>query len=132
MNQHLQGLTQQELIADTMVHHDRTSFSFSPGNLCRLAPLSEGRVEADGTLMCAYHGWKFDAAGACKAIPQAKDQAAEAKMCSNSSSSAHAYPLKLSQGLLWIWPEAGAMAVLESSCKLPNLIPEIDVSAREG
>lgn len=25
----------------------------------RLAPLSEGRVEADGTLLCAYHAWRF-------------------------------------------------------------------------
>jgi hypothetical protein len=23
---------------------------------CRLAPLSEGRIAADGTLQCSYHG----------------------------------------------------------------------------
>jgi nitrite reductase/ring-hydroxylating ferredoxin subunit len=33
----------------------------------RLAPLSEGRVEADGTLLCAYHAWRFDGGGACTA-----------------------------------------------------------------
>jgi pheophorbide a oxygenase len=35
----------------------------------RLAPLSEGRVEAGAGregLMCSYHGWSFDARGACK------------------------------------------------------------------
>jgi hypothetical protein len=37
--------------------------------LARLAPLSEGRVEA-GTLMCSYHGWKFDSQGKCVDIPQ--------------------------------------------------------------
>ena len=37
----------------------------------RLAPLSEGRVEADGTLMCAYHAWRFDTEGHCTDIPKA-------------------------------------------------------------
>jgi vanillate O-demethylase monooxygenase subunit len=34
----------------------------------RLAPLSAGRVVGE-TLECGYHGWCFDAAGACTAIP---------------------------------------------------------------
>jgi phenylpropionate dioxygenase-like ring-hydroxylating dioxygenase large terminal subunit len=34
----------------------------------RLVPLSAGTF-AGGTLRCAYHGWEFDAAGACVAIP---------------------------------------------------------------
>jgi phenylpropionate dioxygenase-like ring-hydroxylating dioxygenase large terminal subunit len=38
----------------------------------RLAPLSEGRVETDGTLLCAYHAWRFDASGACVKIPQVR------------------------------------------------------------
>ena len=38
----------------------------------RLAPLSEGRVEADGTLLCAYHGWRFDTDGECVKIPQSQ------------------------------------------------------------
>lgn len=25
----------------------------------RRVPLSEGRLETDGTLQCAYHGWRF-------------------------------------------------------------------------
>jgi phenylpropionate dioxygenase-like ring-hydroxylating dioxygenase large terminal subunit len=28
----------------------------------RKVALSEGRLEADGTLSCAYHGWRFDGA----------------------------------------------------------------------
>ena len=36
----------------------------------RLAPLSEGRVEPDGSLLCAYHAWRFDGSGKCTAIPQ--------------------------------------------------------------
>ncbi|HWD25296.1 MAG TPA: aromatic ring-hydroxylating dioxygenase subunit alpha [Acidimicrobiales bacterium] len=34
----------------------------------RRAPLSEGTVD-DGVLTCAYHGWAFDSAGTCVAIP---------------------------------------------------------------
>jgi phenylpropionate dioxygenase-like ring-hydroxylating dioxygenase large terminal subunit len=34
----------------------------------RNAPLSAGRVRA-GALECAYHGWRFDGAGACLAVP---------------------------------------------------------------
>lgn len=35
----------------------------------RNVPLSIGEVAKDGTLQCAYHGWRFDREGACRAIP---------------------------------------------------------------
>ena len=35
----------------------------------RLAPLSEGRVEKDGTLQCAYHGWVERAGWQCPGDP---------------------------------------------------------------
>jgi phenylpropionate dioxygenase-like ring-hydroxylating dioxygenase large terminal subunit len=31
-------------------------FALLAGSCCRLAPLSEGRIDANGTLMCSYHG----------------------------------------------------------------------------
>src|SRR5947209_11303686 len=34
----------------------------------RLVPLSAGTV-VDGRLRCAYHGWEFDDAGRCAALP---------------------------------------------------------------
>ncbi|MEL6928490.1 MAG: Rieske 2Fe-2S domain-containing protein, partial [Cyanobacteria bacterium J06600_6] len=37
----------------------------------RLAPLSEGRIDESGNLMCSYHGWQFNIKGECKSIPQA-------------------------------------------------------------
>ena len=35
----------------------------------RRVPLSEGRIESDGTLMCCYHGWRFNGEGQAVAIP---------------------------------------------------------------
>jgi len=34
----------------------------------RNAPLSIGKL-CDGQLQCAYHGWRFDGSGACRAVP---------------------------------------------------------------
>ncbi|KAG2497156.1 hypothetical protein HYH03_004746 [Edaphochlamys debaryana] len=71
----------------------------------RMAPLSEGRVEADGTLSCSYHGWRFSGSGACTRIPQALDPAAEAAACSSRRSCATAFPAQEMSGMLWVWPE---------------------------
>jgi phenylpropionate dioxygenase-like ring-hydroxylating dioxygenase large terminal subunit len=61
----------------------------------RLAPLSEGRMEADGSLSCSYHGWRFDGSGACRRIPQAVDAAAEAAACASRRSCATTFPVRL-------------------------------------
>jgi len=40
----------------------------------RKVPLSEGRVERDGSLMCSYHGWKFDGQGQLLDVPQVRNE----------------------------------------------------------
>lgn len=50
--------------------------------MCRLAPLSEGRIEPDGNLMCSYHAWRFNGEGKCVALPQAKDEESFRKIVS--------------------------------------------------
>ena len=42
-------------------------------DLCihRGTPLSLGSLNADGCLVCAYHGWTFDTSGKCVYIPVA-------------------------------------------------------------
>jgi phenylpropionate dioxygenase-like ring-hydroxylating dioxygenase large terminal subunit len=92
----------------------------------RLAPLSEGRVESDGTLMCAYHAWRFDANGKCVGIPQTENKELEAKHCQNSKSWAKSYPTQERQGLLWVWAESGSQAQLESQLRSPRIIPELE------
>ena len=92
----------------------------------RLAPLSEGRVESDGTLLCAYHAWRFDGQGNCVSIPQSQDRQTEVKHCSNPKSCAVAYPTQEHQGLLWVWAESGTQAQEESQLRKPRLIPELE------
>ena len=92
----------------------------------RLVPLSEGRVESDGTLMCAYHAWRFNSEGKCVSIPQSKDKETEAKNCSNRKSCAVVYPTQQRQGLLWVWPESGEQAQVESQLREPRVVPELE------
>lgn len=57
---------------------------------------TEGRVEpTDGTLMCSYHGWRFDGEGRCTAIPQADDEKSEATACASSRSAVATYPTQV-------------------------------------
>jgi phenylpropionate dioxygenase-like ring-hydroxylating dioxygenase large terminal subunit len=98
----------------------------------RLAPLSEGRVEETGELLCAYHAWRFDGSGACTAIPQSLPSQ-EASHRANPRASCHAYPTTVADGLLWVWPESGEDAALEAATlRAPNLIPELRDPALAG
>jgi phenylpropionate dioxygenase-like ring-hydroxylating dioxygenase large terminal subunit len=92
----------------------------------RLAPLSEGRVESDGTLLCAYHAWRFDAQGKCVSIPQSQDEQTAAHHCENPKSCAVVYPTQECQGLLWVWAESGEQAQIESQLRTPRLIAELE------
>ena len=59
-------------------------------NICRLfgrlAPLSQGRVDpSDSSLMCSYHGWRFNGEGQAVSIPQAHFQSPEVEMAARKS-----------------------------------------------
>ncbi len=92
----------------------------------RLAPLSEGRVEADGTLLCAYHAWRFNGEGDCVSIPQSKDPKTETQNCQNPKACTIAYPTQEAQGLLWVWAEPGAAGLKHSQQRSPRLIEELE------
>jgi phenylpropionate dioxygenase-like ring-hydroxylating dioxygenase large terminal subunit len=76
---------------------DIRNSAIDPGWHQRLAPLSEGRVDASGQLECAYHGWRFEGSGACVRIPQATD----ARACSRCR--VRTYPTREGAGLLFVW-----------------------------
>jgi phenylpropionate dioxygenase-like ring-hydroxylating dioxygenase large terminal subunit len=65
----------------------------------RNVPLSFGRVHRDGTLECGYHGWRFDGAGRCRAVPG---------LCDGSgpdapARSVPAHPTTERDGFVWVW-----------------------------
>jgi phenylpropionate dioxygenase-like ring-hydroxylating dioxygenase large terminal subunit len=69
----------------------------------RNVPLSLGDVAADGTLRCAYHGWRFDTGGACTFIPSLTTQG-DAK-----ARHARALHVREQQGFVWVCaPRDGA------------------------
>ncbi|PNW82359.1 hypothetical protein CHLRE_06g278245v5 [Chlamydomonas reinhardtii] len=92
----------------------------------RLVPLSEGRIEKDGTLLCAYHAWRFDGGGKCTSIPQVEGKEAAERAFSSPRSCARVFPTQEAQGLLWVWGESGPSAAADSAGKGPALIPEME------
>ncbi|MFM7427131.1 MAG: Rieske 2Fe-2S domain-containing protein [Elainella sp.] len=67
----------------------------------RLAPLSQGRIAADGLLECPYHGWAFQGDGSCDRIPQAPaDTTPEA----SQRACVQSFPTAVRQGLLFVYP----------------------------
>jgi len=81
----------------------------------RLVPLSEGRLNQAGELECPYHGWSFDGAGRCTAIPQAAAGATPTPRRSNC----HRHATAEAQGLLFVFAGDAADA---SAVPLP-LVP---------
>ena len=75
----------------------------------RLAPLAHGRVNANGELMCRFHGWCFKGDGSCSKVPMAEgDEEAKAKLVGQEVSKLISYPTKTKKGLLFVWPHAGS------------------------
>jgi phenylpropionate dioxygenase-like ring-hydroxylating dioxygenase large terminal subunit len=66
-------------------------------------PLSQGRSLASGLLQCGYHGWQFNARGACQAVPGLLGEAADAP-----ARRLPAHATRESQGFVWIWGRADA------------------------
>ena len=118
----------QLLGKDLVLWQDNTNKWHCFADFCphRLAPLSQGRIESDGTLLCAYHAWRFDCQGNCVSIPQSQDRKTEARNCANQKSRTVVYPTRELQGLIWVWAEAGAEAEAESQLRPPLTVPELD------
>lgn len=91
----------------------------------RNVPLSEGRVEKDGTLLCSYHGWRFNGAGRVTAIPQAKAERLP-MVLENPRACAATRPTQVRLGVLWVWGETSPLAAQESAETKPNLPPEAE------
>ena len=81
----------------------------------RKVPLSEGRIEKDGSLLCSYHAWRFDAEGKLLDAPQCQSEVVLNQLKNNPKSRCNAFPTKIIDGVLWLWAETGDDARLESA-----------------
>ena len=100
----------------------------------RLVPLSEGRVEDDGTLLCAYHAWRFDGDGKCVHAPQVEADA-QAQFTKSDRTCAVPHPCQELDGILWVWGEPGgpgSNTAFEANLKSPLRTPEMHDPALEG
>ncbi|SEU26991.1 aromatic ring-hydroxylating dioxygenase subunit alpha [Stigmatella erecta] len=66
----------------------------------RNIPLSLGRV-VEGQLQCGYHGWRFDAAGECRAIPGLSGETRAKARCAAS------YATREQDGFVWVYSTPG-------------------------
>lgn len=106
-------LTHLELLGEPVVlGRARGGQLFVLRDVCphRAAPLSSGRFHRDAggdeTVECPYHGWRFGADGACKAIPSlTRDQAMDI-----SRIRVRRYPAAESQGMVFVWVGADPAA----------------------
>jgi phenylpropionate dioxygenase-like ring-hydroxylating dioxygenase large terminal subunit len=89
----------------------------------RNVPLSLGRVHRDGTLECAYHGWRFGGDGRCTAVP-----ALDADLgIASSPRDAVARPVRELDGVVWVWGSADV-----PPDRQPYRLPELGTGPNVG
>lgn len=76
----------------------------------RLLPLSKGRLQDDGNLVCGYHGLVYDARGRCIHMPSQETI--------NPSACVRSYPVLEKHRFVWIWMGDPALAD-------PALVPDL-------
>ncbi len=77
---------------------------FALRDICphRGVPLSAGRVLAEGSVECPYHGWRFKRDGACSKIPSLTGE----ETLDIEKIRVRAYPVRERDGLIWIYMAA--------------------------
>lgn len=76
----------------------------------RLLPLSKGRLQQDGSLVCGYHGLVYDARGRCTHMPSQETI--------NPSACVRSYPVVAKHRFVWVWMGDPALA---DPAKIPDL-----------
>jgi len=82
--------------------------------------LSKGRICADDTIMCPFHGLRYDSTGRCVLIP-ANGKAAPVP----PNFAVRQYPTHEAQGLIWIWWGEGKPAP-----EIPEFFDDIPAGAK--
>ena len=82
----------------------------------RGVPLSDGSFDGQ-CIQCCYHGWKFDAAGICQAIPALADPNFDVHRIK-----VYAYPCRELNGTIWVYMPADKQDLSQVEQGLPDLI----------
>jgi phenylpropionate dioxygenase-like ring-hydroxylating dioxygenase large terminal subunit len=77
---------------------------FALRDICphRGVPLSAGRVLAEGSVECPYHGWRFKRDGQCSKIPSLTSE----QDLDIEKIRVRAYPVREQDGLIWVYMAA--------------------------
>jgi phenylpropionate dioxygenase-like ring-hydroxylating dioxygenase large terminal subunit len=75
---------------------------FAVRDICphRAAPLSAGKILAENTVECPYHGWRFRKDGVCSLIPST---VAGQENIDPSRIRVRSYPVREQDGLIWVY-----------------------------
>jgi len=97
----------------------RDGKAFALRDICphRGVPLSAGRIHAEGTVECPYHGWRFRTDGVCAAIPSLVD----GQDLDPARIRVRSYPLREESGLVWIYMAAPGREALPPRNEPPRI-----------
>ncbi len=95
--------SRQYLGISTVIFRKQDGTPVALQNRCchRSFPLVEGRLDGD-VLECGYHGFRYDCAGRCIAIPSQKKAPENIRL--------RCFPLIEKKPFIWIWPGDPALA----------------------
>jgi phenylpropionate dioxygenase-like ring-hydroxylating dioxygenase large terminal subunit len=119
------GLRREMLLGEpVLIGRGRDGAVFALRDICphRGVPLSAGKVLADETVECPYHGWRFRRDGVCAAIPSLVG--GESIVSTNIK--VRAYAVREQDGLIWVYMPAkdGAAPKTEPPrVQVPNAKP---------
>jgi len=97
----------------------RSGELFALRDICphRGVPLSAGRIMAEGSVECPYHGWRFKAGGQCSKIPSLTGE----ETLDIEKIKVRSYPVREQDGLIWIYMAAKPGAVPTSEPPRPSI-----------
>jgi len=83
---------------------NRSGELFALRDICphRGVPLSAGKIKADDSVECPYHGWRFKKDGVCSAIPSL----VEGQDLDAGKIRVRTYPVIEQDGLIWVYMAA--------------------------
>jgi phenylpropionate dioxygenase-like ring-hydroxylating dioxygenase large terminal subunit len=101
---------------------------FALRDICphRAVPLSCGRFSGE-EIECAYHGWRFDEAGQCTAIPALHDE----QDLDLSKFQVRRYPVREVQGNIWIYMSEQERGDVEPEVEVP-VVPGFETATYQS